>query len=247
MEFERHHAGTLHEAGHAVTAAIFAREILEISIVEDQSGGGYVTREQRESSPHDVLEEVLIALAGEETPYLWGDWPTNADHDEERIGYLLAKNMLPQTLDFKFVRGHLKVILEKSREAISALAHAVWKRKVMPGKDALEILRPRLPNVSTIADLIDTIIRTQSELSVVLGRFPCLYQCWHEAGSPVLENTFIGNLLKDLRDSLMEFGLTEIEAALASLLHRFKPTDLSEHIRDLFAEGSRSESRWEKS
>lgn len=155
--------------------------------------------------------------------------------------------MLPQTLDFKFIREHLKVILENSREAISALADAVWKQKVVPGKDALEIIRPRLPDLSDIADAVDMIIRTQSELSVVLERFPCLYRCWHEAGSPVLENTFIGNLLRDLRDNSVEFGLAEIEAALASLLHRFKPTDLSEQIRDLFAEGNRSESRWEKS
>lgn len=70
MEFERYYAGALHEAGHAVTAAIFGREILEISIREDQDGGGYVHREQREGSPHEVLEEILIALAGEETPYL---------------------------------------------------------------------------------------------------------------------------------------------------------------------------------
>jgi hypothetical protein len=186
-------------------------------------------------------------LAGEETPHLWGNWPTNAAHDEERIEYLLAKGMLPLTLDFKFVREHLKVILQSTREAISALAHAVSKQKVMLGKDALEIIRPRLPDLSTIADTVDTIIRTQSELSVVLGRFPYLYQCWREAGSPVLQNTFVGTLLADLRDNLMEFGLVGIEAALASLLNRFTPADLSEQIRDLFAEGSRSQSRWEKS
>lgn len=247
MEFEQYQAGALHEAGHAVIAAIFGREILEISIIEDEDGEGYVHREQRESSPHEILEEILIALAGEETPYLWGNWPTNAAHDEERIEYLLAKNMLPLTLDLKFVRGHLKVILESAREAISALAHAVSKQKVMLGKDALEVIRPRLPDLSTIADTIDTIIRTQSELSVVLGRFPYLHQCWREAGSPVLQNTFVGDLLADLRDNLMEFGLVGIEAALASLLNRFKPADLSEQIRDLFAEGSRSQSRWEKS
>jgi hypothetical protein len=155
MEFERYYAGALHEAGHAVTAAIFGREILEISIREDQDGGGYVHREQRESSPHEVLEEILIAVAGEETPYLWGNWPTNAEHDKERIAYLLAKNMLPQTLDFKFIRGHLKVILDNSREAISALAYAVWKQKVVPGKDALEVIRPLLPDLSAIADAVD--------------------------------------------------------------------------------------------
>jgi hypothetical protein len=247
MEFQ-YQAGALHEAGHAVMAAIFGREILEISIIEDENGWGYVHREQRESSPHEILEEILIALAGEETPYLWGNWPTNATHDEERIEYLLAKNMLPLTLDFTFIRGHQKVILQSAREAMSALAHAVSKQKVMLGKDALEIIRPRLPDLSTIADTIDTIIRTQSELSVVLGgRFPYLYQCWQEAGSPVLQNTFVGELLADLRDNLMEFGLVGIEAALASLLRRFNPADLSEQVRDLFAEGSRSQSRWEKS
>jgi hypothetical protein len=34
MEFEQYQAGALHEAGHAVIAAIFGREILEISIIE---------------------------------------------------------------------------------------------------------------------------------------------------------------------------------------------------------------------
>lgn len=247
MNFEWHQSGALHEAGHAVTAAIFGREIIEISIVEDESGGGYVHREQRESTPHEVMEEILIALAGEEAPYLWSNWPTNAEHDEERIEDLLAKNMLPQTLDFKVVRGELKAMLEKSREAIGAVAHEVWKQKVMSGDDALDIIRPHLPDLTAIPNTIDAIIRTQSEMSVILERFPHLHQCWQEAGTPVLENTYIGKLLALLRDELVEFGLVGIEAALASLLHRFKPADLSEQVRDLFAEGNRSESRWEKS
>jgi hypothetical protein len=247
MAFEQYYAGALHEAAHAVVAAIFGREILEISIIEDQDGGGYVRREQRESSPHDVLEEILISLAGEEAPYLWGNWPTNAEHDRSRISDLLAKDMLPLTLDFSFVHEQLKAILENSQEAISALANAVWNQKVMSGNDALEIIEPRLPDVSAIADTVDTIIQTQSELSAVLGYFPYLRQCWHEAGSPVLENTFIGNLLTCLRDDFIEVGLVAVETALASLLQKFTPSDLSEQIRDLFAEGSRSESRWEKS
>lgn len=103
-----------------------------------------------------------------------------------------------------------------------------------------------VPDFSVPVDTTDT-IQNPIELSAVLGNYPNLRLCWQNANSPVLENTFIGNLLTYLRDDSIEFGLAAVETVLASVLQSFKASDLSEQIRDLFGVGTRSESRWEKS
>ncbi len=247
MEFTQYQAGALHEAGHAAMATLCGRNVQEISLLADEYGDGHVARERREGSQEEILEEILIALAGEEAPYLWGTWPTNAEHDNQRIDDLLSKAILPMTLDLQYVRSELKPVLERCRDAIGALAKAVLDQRQLSGTEVSEILGPLLPNDLALKDTVSAIIHVQSQLATVLQRFPNLLRSWRDTSSPALGNTFVGKLLTILRDDGVEIGLAAVDAALASLTQKFTSGELSEQIRDLFAEGGRSESRWEKS
>ena len=84
-------------------------------------------------------------------------------------------------------------------------------------------------------------------LTAVLMRFPYLLRCWQKIGSPALEERYIGDLLAILRDDSVDFGIGGVESALAVLLARFTPDELSEQVRDLFANGDRTEASWYKS
>ena len=143
--FERYQAPALHEAGHAVIAVVLGRTLIQISIIEDENGGGYVTREQRENSPQEILEEIVIALAGGEAPNLWGNWPTNTTHDEERIGALLRMNVLPAGIDWPKVHTCLKDALGHLSEALTVLGQELSKRRIMAGSEAESLIVPCLP------------------------------------------------------------------------------------------------------
>jgi hypothetical protein len=84
-------------------------------------------------------------------------------------------------------------------------------------------------------------------LTAVLAQFPNLQRCWQNIGSPTLEERYIGDLLATLRDDSADFGIGAVESALAVLLARFTPDELTEQVRDLFANGDRTEASWYKS
>jgi hypothetical protein len=149
-EFEQYQSGSLHEGGHAVLAFVLDRKLLELSIQNDELGDGYVCRERRENTPMEILEEIAIALAGEETPYLWGSgWATDAQHDRDRINYLARKGIV--TVDeslVELIRGCVKKALPEFRDAIAEVAWALSKRtdRKMSGKEAVDIITAKSPN-----------------------------------------------------------------------------------------------------
>jgi hypothetical protein len=144
-EFEQYQAGSLHEAGHAAIAIVLERKLVEISILRDHDGDGYVTRERREDSHQEVLEEIAIACAGVEAPYLWGVWVTNGEHDSRRIEELLMKCPQLRNIDWDEFYSCLKKALAELRDSIGALAHELSTRKMISGKDAEEIVRSTQP------------------------------------------------------------------------------------------------------
>jgi len=182
------------------------------------------------------MEEIVIAMAGEMTPLLWGNWPTDAQHDHDRIQRLMGRQMLPTTTNWVRIRDCLKSTLEQVRSVIGVLAQELSTRKVMPGKDAEAIITCHLPedvrllNCIELARLeekaIDTITGTDS-LTAVLVRFPHLRECWQSIGSPDLKERYIGTLLATLRDDLVDFDIEGVESSLGVLLSRFTPNQLS--------------------
>jgi hypothetical protein len=142
--FEQYQSPSLHEAGHAVIAAILGRKLKELSVLHDLCGSGYVCREIIDAPGQSALEEIAIALAGEEAPYLWnGAWITPSEHDRLRIESVVRKHFQSQNTDqlSNAVRPCVQAALSQLRNVLSVLAQTLSSRKVLPGKDAEAIIR----------------------------------------------------------------------------------------------------------
>jgi len=149
---DRRHAGALHEAGHAVIAVLLGRALCELSIEHDSMGEGYVRRELREGTPEEILEEILIARAGARAPEHYENWITNEDHDQHRIDQLVVK--CPELVAFgmKEQWACLDPVLDLCRPCVEALARTLFEQRKMAGKDALVLIRSKLPSTSEARD-----------------------------------------------------------------------------------------------
>jgi hypothetical protein len=155
VEFERYQAGSLHEAGHAVLASILDRELIELSILTDEYGNGYLLREKRENTAEEIVEEVAIALAGEEAPYLWDQgWITNAEHDYRRIYDLLGRNLLPIGFNVEAVRSCVKQMLPAIRDSVAAVGELLSKQKKLAGRQAQLLISVSPQVISSFRDCL---------------------------------------------------------------------------------------------
>jgi hypothetical protein len=155
--FQRHHAPLLHEAGHAVIAVVFRRKLKELSRLEDQSGSGYVCCQMIDEPGKPALEEIAIALAGEEGPYLWGDWVTNCRHDQKRIEHIVSKHFQSQNANHvcNIVRPCVKRSLLQLRDAVAAVAHELSRSEgILSGEAAEAVIRCESfpPNIGSELD-----------------------------------------------------------------------------------------------
>jgi hypothetical protein len=162
IEFEQYQAGSLHEAGHAVIAMVFKRTLVEISILRDHEGDGYVCRERREGSPLEILEEIAIACAGVEAPYLWGGWATNDEHDRQRVEELLRKCPQLRSIDWDDFYACLKTALAELRNSIGTMARELSTRKTISGKDAEEIVASAQPKPVYLGECLASCIERLS-------------------------------------------------------------------------------------
>jgi hypothetical protein len=158
IEFEQYQAGSLHEGGHAVIAIVFKRRLVEISILRDHEGDGYVSRERHEGSPLEILEEIAIACAGVEAPYLWGGWATNDEHDRQRVEELLKKCPQLRNIDWDEFYACLKTALAALRDSIGAMALELSTRKKISGEDAEEIVTSTQPKPVCLGECLASCI-----------------------------------------------------------------------------------------
>lgn len=80
----------------------------------------------------------------------------------------------------------------------------------------------------------------------VLSQFPALLLCSKSVEYDP-EVAYIGILLRSFESDHFDFGLSEVDAALATLLARFTPDDLREQVQDLFwSDPTLSQARWDK-
>jgi hypothetical protein len=163
ITFEQYQASALHEAGHAVMAVVFDRKLIEISILHNEHGSGSVFRELREGSPLEVLEEIAIALSGEEAPLLWGHWVTDAGHDYQRIEHLLSRNVLVAAVNLDSIRLCLRKALEQLRETLSLLGRELSIRKVMVGEDAEKIISSHLPQNINLHECLMNLLKHKDD------------------------------------------------------------------------------------
>ncbi len=80
----------------------------------------------------------------------------------------------------------------------------------------------------------------------VLSQFPALAAC-SESVQYERKLAYISELLRLFESDQIDFGLSEVDAALETLLTRFTVDDLREQIQDLFCSDSNlSQAKWEK-
>jgi hypothetical protein len=157
--FEQYQAGSLHEAGHAVIAIILGRKLVEISILRDQYGDGYVSRERHQGSPQEVLEELAITLAGVEAPYLWVNWVTNGEYDDHRVEELLRQCPQLRNIDWDELHSCLKEALDELSGSIGSLAHELTRRKKISGQEAEEIVACSLPQAIGLRECLASLLK----------------------------------------------------------------------------------------
>jgi hypothetical protein len=131
-----------------VIAFVLERKLKELS----RLNGGYVCRERRDEPGQRALEEIAIALAGGEAPYLCGDWTTNCQHDQQFIESIVGKHFQSHeghvvnrlVID---VRSCVKCALSQLRDVVFVLAHKLsCCEGVLSGEDAEAIIRVNLPS-----------------------------------------------------------------------------------------------------
>ena len=134
--------------GHASIASILGRELKELSLGNDQYGSGYVCRQKVYQSRLNALEEIAIALAGEEAPYFWDrTWFTPTEYDRRDIEQIVVMYFPSYTADqiSDAVRPCVQSALSQLKIVLSALAGELWTRRKMSGSEAESIIQEFSP------------------------------------------------------------------------------------------------------
>jgi hypothetical protein len=161
ITLQQYQAPSLHEAGHALIAFVLGRKLIELSVLQDQHGSGYVCREIIDAPGQPALEEIAILVAGEAAPYLWEWWATPWEDDRKRIAKTVERYFPPHDADqlSDLVKPCVQSALSQLKDVLAVLAQELSSRKVLSGSDAEAIIRGRsAPDVALhecLARLLD--------------------------------------------------------------------------------------------
>ena len=148
ITFQQYQSPSLHEAGHALIARVLGRKLKELSILNDEFGSGSVCREVIDAPGQSAMEEIAIALAGEEAPYLWNSsWVTPCEHDRRRIEDITQKYFRAHDADqlSEAMRPCVQSALSQLREVLAVLAEKLSSLGKLSGDDAEAIIRDQSP------------------------------------------------------------------------------------------------------
>jgi hypothetical protein len=141
----------IHEAGHAVLAVAFDRNLLSVSLISDATGDGAVHRKRLFGTDAQCIEEIAISLVGEIAAEHYG-FQTNGCHDEKQVRAILRKCF--PSCDAASLRGRVhSAITEEIADflgAITALAEAIRAPRMLSGSTATAIIKHSLPPKSNL-------------------------------------------------------------------------------------------------
>ena len=142
--FEHIHSSALHEAGHAILAFSFGRQLCKITVLRDQKGDGNVGREIREGNPKDATEEVLIKFAGYEAARLYG-FETDDHCDATDVERLKNRWPVLKTIKESEARACVRQALIDCRWALEDLAVALFTSATIDGECASRMIAGSMP------------------------------------------------------------------------------------------------------
>ncbi len=135
-------SSALHEAGHAVLAAVLGRRLLRVSI-EREAGGNEIAEHTPDVFTRQAMaEEIAIMLAGGEAANLWG-FITNIDDDEARALGAIRHHLL--ALNAEEWRERIRTCAVESvrvlKEPMAAFALELFQQRILDGPAASSIIQ----------------------------------------------------------------------------------------------------------
>ncbi|HCT60921.1 MULTISPECIES: hypothetical protein [Acidobacterium] len=163
--FEREHNSALHEAGHAVLASAFGRQICQITVIRNKTGDGNVSREICTDTLKAAVEEILIKNAGYEAACLYG-FETDDSCDVKDIEQLKERSdkleaTALKALDERKARECVRQALKDCRVALEDLAAALFTSATLTGEEVSRLIADKVPESvkENLAEAVDRLVQ----------------------------------------------------------------------------------------
>jgi hypothetical protein len=156
-------SSAIHEAGHAVLAVVFERQIFSVSLLHDQYGDGVVNRAKRCRNSIEAAEEIAISFAGGAAADNY-DCQTDTHYDDAVIS-LILKAHFPECKHESLKTDICQVVAGEIgcfECAILAFVKAIREPRELSGEQATTIIKENLPTKSDIVRKIHALLDESS-------------------------------------------------------------------------------------